>query len=235
MANPFSAVPTAYRVPPDGRWWYANCAWDAFGILSALRSTAASSRHALTAASLMPRSRRTDGGSARSALSLPRPSGALVGRHHLHLKRDESLPVGGAHRALARRESRGQRSRRKSSATSRMHGGIRASTRLAAAHARRKPGDTRPARPHRPFLDACVASGPARRRTWLRRPRLLRRVESRRAASARPRRSLRPGRGRYVRRRRSSRCNSGRAPRAIRRGPVGRGRPRRRSGRAPER
>jgi alkylmercury lyase-like protein len=38
MANPFSAVPTAYRVQADGRWWYANCAWDAFGICAALRS-----------------------------------------------------------------------------------------------------------------------------------------------------------------------------------------------------
>ncbi|MEJ7791136.1 MAG: organomercurial lyase [Gaiellaceae bacterium] len=36
MANPFSAVPTAYRVKTDSRWWYANCAWDAFGILAAL-------------------------------------------------------------------------------------------------------------------------------------------------------------------------------------------------------
>ena len=36
MANPFSAVPTAYRVHAEGRWWYANCAWDAFGVLSAL-------------------------------------------------------------------------------------------------------------------------------------------------------------------------------------------------------
>jgi len=36
MANPFSAVPTAYRVFADGRWWYANCAWDAFGICAAL-------------------------------------------------------------------------------------------------------------------------------------------------------------------------------------------------------
>jgi hypothetical protein len=36
MANPFSAVPTAYRVRTDGRWWYANCAWDALGILAAL-------------------------------------------------------------------------------------------------------------------------------------------------------------------------------------------------------
>ena len=38
MANPFSGVPTDYRVQAAGRWWYANCAWDAFGICSALHS-----------------------------------------------------------------------------------------------------------------------------------------------------------------------------------------------------
>jgi hypothetical protein len=37
MANPFSAIPTAYRVLARDRWWYANCAWDAFGICAALR------------------------------------------------------------------------------------------------------------------------------------------------------------------------------------------------------
>jgi hypothetical protein len=37
MANPFSAVPTSYRVQAQGRWWYANCAWDAFGICAALQ------------------------------------------------------------------------------------------------------------------------------------------------------------------------------------------------------
>jgi len=36
MVNPFSAVPTAYRVEASGRWWYANCAWDAFGVCAAL-------------------------------------------------------------------------------------------------------------------------------------------------------------------------------------------------------
>ena len=36
MANPFSAVPTAYRVHARDRWWYANCAWDAFGVCAAL-------------------------------------------------------------------------------------------------------------------------------------------------------------------------------------------------------
>ena len=36
MANPFSAVPTPYRVEANGRSWYGNCAWDAFGIPAAL-------------------------------------------------------------------------------------------------------------------------------------------------------------------------------------------------------
>jgi hypothetical protein len=36
MANPFSAVPTPYRVRAGGRWWHGNCAWDAFGICAAL-------------------------------------------------------------------------------------------------------------------------------------------------------------------------------------------------------
>lgn len=38
MANPFSAIPTAYRVSVDDRWWYANCAWDAFGVCAALHA-----------------------------------------------------------------------------------------------------------------------------------------------------------------------------------------------------
>ena len=37
MANPFSAVPTAFRVEAAGRWWYGNCAWDALGICAALQ------------------------------------------------------------------------------------------------------------------------------------------------------------------------------------------------------
>jgi hypothetical protein len=38
MANPFSAVPTPFRVHSTERSWYANCAWDAFGICAALRT-----------------------------------------------------------------------------------------------------------------------------------------------------------------------------------------------------
>ena len=36
MANPFSAVPTAHRIHAADRWWYANCAWDSFGVCAAL-------------------------------------------------------------------------------------------------------------------------------------------------------------------------------------------------------
>jgi len=36
MLNPFSAVPTAFRVEAGGRSFYANCAWDAFGVCAAL-------------------------------------------------------------------------------------------------------------------------------------------------------------------------------------------------------
>ena len=38
MANPFSGVPTAFRVQAAGKWWYGNCAWDAFGICAALHA-----------------------------------------------------------------------------------------------------------------------------------------------------------------------------------------------------
>ena len=36
MAHPFSAVPTAYPVDVNGRTYWANCAWDAAGVLSML-------------------------------------------------------------------------------------------------------------------------------------------------------------------------------------------------------
>ena len=40
MANPFSAVPTEFVVQAQGRAYYANCAWDALGIVAALHSDA---------------------------------------------------------------------------------------------------------------------------------------------------------------------------------------------------
>ena len=38
MANPFSGVPTPFRVHAADRAWFANCAWDAFGICAALHT-----------------------------------------------------------------------------------------------------------------------------------------------------------------------------------------------------
>jgi hypothetical protein len=40
MALPFSAVPTPHRVNSGRRSWFANCAWDAFGIPALLNCDA---------------------------------------------------------------------------------------------------------------------------------------------------------------------------------------------------
>lgn len=40
MANPLSAVPTAYRVSVDGKRLWANCAWDSLGIPAMLHADA---------------------------------------------------------------------------------------------------------------------------------------------------------------------------------------------------
>ncbi len=40
MANPFSGVPTGFRVNVAGKRYYANCAWDSFGIAAALHADA---------------------------------------------------------------------------------------------------------------------------------------------------------------------------------------------------
>jgi hypothetical protein len=38
MLNPFSCVPSAWRVETGGRNWYSNCAWDSFAVCAALDS-----------------------------------------------------------------------------------------------------------------------------------------------------------------------------------------------------
>src|SRR5262245_38530597 len=37
MAPPFSGVPTQHRVRVDGKDYFANCAWDALGVVAALQ------------------------------------------------------------------------------------------------------------------------------------------------------------------------------------------------------
>lgn len=36
MANPFSAIPTAFSVTAGGRGYFGNCVWDGLGIVSLL-------------------------------------------------------------------------------------------------------------------------------------------------------------------------------------------------------
>ena len=38
FANPFSAVPTRFKVNAKGHSWWGTCAWDALGVLAALRA-----------------------------------------------------------------------------------------------------------------------------------------------------------------------------------------------------
>lgn len=40
MANPFSAIPTSFRVYARGKLYWANCAWDSLGIPAALHDEA---------------------------------------------------------------------------------------------------------------------------------------------------------------------------------------------------
>ena len=42
MAPPFSGVPTAFPVEANGKQYYANCVWDAYGIAAALHCDAIS-------------------------------------------------------------------------------------------------------------------------------------------------------------------------------------------------
>jgi hypothetical protein len=38
MLNPFSCVPSAWRVEAAGRTWFSNCAWDSFAVCATLHS-----------------------------------------------------------------------------------------------------------------------------------------------------------------------------------------------------
>ncbi|HET9224675.1 MAG TPA: organomercurial lyase [Roseiflexaceae bacterium] len=40
MTNPFSTLPTSFEVTAHGQCYWANCAWDAFGIPAALHADA---------------------------------------------------------------------------------------------------------------------------------------------------------------------------------------------------
>lgn len=49
MANPFSAIPTSFIVKVRGKTYWANCAWDCYGIVAALHASQASIESACAA------------------------------------------------------------------------------------------------------------------------------------------------------------------------------------------
>lgn len=65
MANPFSAVPTAHEVIAGGLTYWANCAWDTFGIVAALHASDAEIR-SVCAATGAPLRLRVAAGEAMS-------------------------------------------------------------------------------------------------------------------------------------------------------------------------
>lgn len=74
MANPFAAGPTDFRVEADGRAWFANCGWDAFGIGAALGVDSEFDTHCADCAELVHvrvRDRRPDDHSLVFHVPLP--------------------------------------------------------------------------------------------------------------------------------------------------------------------
>jgi Alkylmercury lyase len=103
MAPPFSGLPTAFPVEANGKQYYANCVWDAYGIAAALHCDAIS---------------RTSDGHTGQPLALEVKAGApvlkpyvahfaipaahWVGRSHFHLSNDAPLPVGRDRQSVVR-------------------------------------------------------------------------------------------------------------------------------------
>ncbi len=74
MANPFSAVPTAFVVSSAGRSWWGNCIWDGLGILAMLGadgSVATACPDCGEALTLSVRNGRVDGDSCLAHFAVP--------------------------------------------------------------------------------------------------------------------------------------------------------------------
>ena len=94
MALPFSAVPTPHRVTSGARSWYANCAWDAFGIPSLIKGEARiESACGDCDAPIVYRVERGRIVDAHGVAHFAVPAGALVGQHRLYVKDHPVLQV----------------------------------------------------------------------------------------------------------------------------------------------
>jgi hypothetical protein len=61
MANPFSAIATAFQTTVAGTTYFANCAWDTFGIAAALHASEAEIRSVCAASGVAVRLRLAGG------------------------------------------------------------------------------------------------------------------------------------------------------------------------------
>ena len=91
---PFSSVPTPFAIEGGGRSWFANCAWDAFGIpilvgVDAVISTTCQDCDGPIVYRVEER-RLVD---AHGVVHFARAGGAVVGRHRLHVTDDPVLQV----------------------------------------------------------------------------------------------------------------------------------------------
>ncbi len=101
MAPPFSGVPTQHVVIVDETKYFANCAWDSFGIPAALQRPGRIHSRCEQSALTGDWFRRST--ALQLAFSLPCSRGQVVGRHCFHLKQHAFLPVGRTGSGVVRR------------------------------------------------------------------------------------------------------------------------------------
>ena len=95
MAPPFSGVPTQHVIIVDNTKYFANCAWDSFGIPAALhRLGQVHSRCERSGEPLSLEIGLEGPPRLQLAFSLPCSRGQVVGGHCIHLKQYAFLPVG---------------------------------------------------------------------------------------------------------------------------------------------
>ena len=95
MAPPFSGVPTQHVAEVDGKRYFANCAWDALGVVAALqRPGVVHSRCEQSGVLLHLEVGHERTCALRLAVPLSRARVEVVGGHRLHVKQHAVLPVG---------------------------------------------------------------------------------------------------------------------------------------------
>ena len=95
MAPPFCGVATQHKVRAGGKEYFANCAWDALGILAALHAEGeVSSRCEQSLEPIQLRVGKNGPAPAPCVVHFAVPAARWWEGHRLHVKHDALLPVG---------------------------------------------------------------------------------------------------------------------------------------------